>query len=514
MGGLPVEVQLAWEVMTCKAMRETYDRATQSCRYFNRHFGPYPAYDWISDQSTLQVLGAGATRQLPAKTNGMRFSVPALVGGCRKAPLMTIGINPNMPSWQLTPEGGAWCYPYFDDIAEYATYYRHQTIYQERFTPTLIKNAIDVSTALIATKPGSLVDVGYSADESKVVMTLQYEGEESTTVSELPRGAVVTLNKKRSFAAGTVLAGTINLPVGMETTVTQETVGYYQRFATILELAVKTLVDAGELGEGTDLHAGEDVLLGDMVACASPGWTAQSGGVPEKDRVGIADECCVNRGWLAQQYLHTAPALVVFSGTSALNMFRQSFNGIAFMPQLPADLKGPYAWLRFTLRNKVMMTVKGGRNASRVVISPHFSYAVNFSPVYAFTLEGWQMFETRWPDQAKALGGKPNAGQVLISPDNPNASEAKMGAAWPDFRAQFLSPYVDIANVIVAEIRSGRLVVDGQTKHFVRTPGACHFCANQLFELPKGCPYGKLDEPVDDQRNELLKLVSRKMITG
>lgn len=44
---MPLEVQLAWKVMTCRGMRDTYDGDKSPSKWFNEHYGPYPSYDWI-----------------------------------------------------------------------------------------------------------------------------------------------------------------------------------------------------------------------------------------------------------------------------------------------------------------------------------------------------------------------------------------------------------------------------------------------------------------------------------
>ena len=510
---LPTEVQLAWEVMTCKAMRETYDDDNQPCRYFNKHFGPYLAYDWLKE-NTNKMPGSANTRQIPVVSNGIRFNIPALCGGCRKAPIMTIGINPNMPSWQLNTEGSSWAYPFFDDIEEYATYYRYQTIYQEKYSLNFIKNYIDQTTAIKATKAGKIKSIRRDENDDGFIIELLYDGDSSSTLIKQPRNAAVLINANKHFNIGDILSGVIKLPVGEKTILTQETVGYYTLFASILKIAAEKLISSGNLPTDAELHTGEDVLLGDMIACASPGWTSQSGGVSDKFREEIAKVCCRERQGLALQFQQTNPAIVVFSGTSAFNMFRQTFNGISFSPDFPTDLSGPFSWLRFTLKNRVMMNVKEGATPTRIVISPHFSYKVNFTPCYAFTMKEWVNFQKQWPSQAAILYAKPNAGQVLIGLDNKNATQAKMGDAWEELVAQFIDPCPMIADIIINEFVNGNISYDDKTKHFKRTDGPCQFCSNQLFEIRTGCEYDKNMVQIDIDLKERIEKAAVKMITG
>lgn len=510
---LPVEVQLAWEIMTCKAMRETYDEEAQPCRYFNKHFGPYLAYDWLPESSE-KMEDETTGRQIQVKTNGARYSVPALCGGCRKAPLMTIGINPNMASWQLNTDGSSWAYPFFDNISEFATYYRYQTIYQEKFDLNFIEEFVDSASVVKASKSGVINDIQYNTAQDGFEITLLYDGDSVETKIEQPRQAVVLVDKKQRFNAADLLAGIIKLPIGQNTTITQEPVGYHIQFASIFDKAKAKLIADGKIPSDADLHTGEDVLLGDMVACASPGWTASSGGVPEEYRDNIIKACCTDKGWLALQFQQTNPAIIVFSGTSAFSMFQKSFAGIMFSPEFPSDLSGPYSWLRFTLNNKVMMTTEEGATPVRIIISPHFSYKVNFTPCYAFTVKEWNAFKTTWPAQATLLNGKPSSGQVLISLSNPNATQEKMGSAWPDLYKQYIDPCEMIADIIVDEFNIGSVSYDEETKHFSRTDGSCMFCQNQLFMVGQGCPYGKDRVATKSYETAALKSAAARMIKG
>lgn len=287
---LSVEVQLAWEVMTCKAMRETYDEQTHPCHYFNRHFGPWLAYDWIHEKPR-KPLKPDEIKNIEARTNGNRFTVPALAGGCRKAPIMTIGINPNMPSWQLNEEGSRWCYPYFDNIAEYATYYRYQTIFQEQYDIDFLKGFIDPNAAIVAREDGTVNDISYDDAQENIEIKVSYN-ERGITI---PRQCAILCSKGKNFKKGDIIAGQIKLPVGIPTEVEKKTVGYYQLFEKILDIAESKLKVAGLIPHETALHAGEDVLLGDMVACASPGWTAKSGEYLRKKGTKFL-QCAVVRG--------------------------------------------------------------------------------------------------------------------------------------------------------------------------------------------------------------------------
>jgi hypothetical protein len=92
---LPTEVQLALEVMPCQAMRQVYEPGAQPhpCAYFEE-WGRYHNYDYATadppDRPGIeaQLVYAGKTTL-----------VLEILSGCRKAPIMAVGINPNLPGY-------------------------------------------------------------------------------------------------------------------------------------------------------------------------------------------------------------------------------------------------------------------------------------------------------------------------------------------------------------------------------------------------------------------------------
>jgi hypothetical protein len=186
--GLALEVRLSWEVMTCRALRSTYDAKNHPCQWFNQHYGPYPAYDWIRDLPAPDGAEEKETGPVKARCAGERFQVPELMSGCRKAPIMTIGINPNLTAYYPSVDGATWCYPYFDNIGQYAYYFRHRAVCQERFTLDFIKENIVPGTAVIAERGGKLEKAEISPETGGVNLTLSYEDESVTTLRLAPGG--------------------------------------------------------------------------------------------------------------------------------------------------------------------------------------------------------------------------------------------------------------------------------------------------------------------------------------
>src|SRR4029079_6154688 len=117
---LPTEVELAYEVMSCNAMRIAQEplNAPHPCSYF-RKWGSYHSYDYTID-------GAPSERGIvhEARYVGRAPLVPEMLSGCRKAPIMAVGINPNLPGWWQNLRGSL--NPLFDDFQQYAHYFRYR----------------------------------------------------------------------------------------------------------------------------------------------------------------------------------------------------------------------------------------------------------------------------------------------------------------------------------------------------------------------------------------------------
>jgi len=114
---IPLEVELAFELMPCQALRVAQEPADapHPCSYFRR-WGTYHSFDYrhggapsVPHVSTATYLGRAA---LTAE----------MLTGCRKAPILAIGINPNLPGWWPALRGSL--NPWFDDLQQYAHYFR------------------------------------------------------------------------------------------------------------------------------------------------------------------------------------------------------------------------------------------------------------------------------------------------------------------------------------------------------------------------------------------------------
>ena len=78
-------------------------------------YGPYASYDFDVNVPFAAPPGKGSGPQpwVRGRTAPSVFPNAAVAGGCRKAPIMTIGINPNMTVFSPGQTGTAWAYPNF-----------------------------------------------------------------------------------------------------------------------------------------------------------------------------------------------------------------------------------------------------------------------------------------------------------------------------------------------------------------------------------------------------------------
>jgi len=117
---LPFEVDVVWETMTCRGIRNYYEAPDHKCRWFHQ-FGPFHAYD-----VEVEDIMSGETGYMRAYYAGRRYQIPELLSGCRKAPIMSVGLNPNLRAVKDPKR----IYPYFDDIQQYAKHFRYRTTYK------------------------------------------------------------------------------------------------------------------------------------------------------------------------------------------------------------------------------------------------------------------------------------------------------------------------------------------------------------------------------------------------
>lgn len=515
----PIEVNLVKQVKGCR-----------TCKWFwgdTPPYGDFPMYDWNEDfpekiRNQHQTLDSKPKEGVNAKSCGQGQVSPGIMHGCRKAPIMTIGINPNLTSYYASSKSARWAYPNFSNDARYAYYYRHHNVYQESMSLDLIKDNIIVGTELIAEKDGWLIEAERSSDHRWMLLTIQYEGDDEPTQIEVSwsnkeRFVVLVdrsykiIRENPGFNAGAIIGAKLADFSADDVQLYENPTGYYQRYVEVLNRFQKMMY--GPVSEA-DLSISEDVAQHDMIACASPGWSDKYD-IP-RDR--ITQNCAIDNAWLIAQLVQTKPALIVIVGASSLEMFVKIF--APFLPSFEYTdevddgnggtktvIKNTFLLLNETTEKEKFLEIKIGdfELKSRIVLSPHFSYGDNFAAQSRFSPTAWLAFREDYPKEARFLqqrGDKKSIKEnvwdqfqeIAISKDDEDYDSLKSVfsvSAWNVLMAYHYEPINMLADVIKQEYEAGRITYDERIKRLKRTEGSCKFCVNDLWQFPEGCPYGK-----------------------
>jgi len=263
---LPTEIELVFELMPCQAERVAQSPGPQphACAYFVE-WGKYHSFDYASAGPPKAGLSG------PAVYAGRAALVPEMLSGCRKAPILAVGINPNLPGWwpNLRPSLN----PLFDEYRQYAHYFR----YRGTAKPELSEQ--------------------------------DYQAFGGGGANDEPPSATFELNVPQDAAGDRVIA-------------------MHWR-AQKMYLVYQELLDAlaAEMGwPAGRLSVGEDLSYANMVACPSAKWTTQAPAPPApplpamtpKQRDGIVSECFHSRKYFLRQLFQSLPTVIlVFSQNTA-----------------------------------------------------------------------------------------------------------------------------------------------------------------------------------------------------
>ena len=165
-----------------------------TCRFFwpprasEQPYGPYPAYDFVDNTPALATSGNNAVSfpWLKATTRPPAFPDAEVMDGCRKAPIRTIGINPNLTAFLPGQSGASWCYPSFssaggtDSWTKYAYYYRYRSVYQERFDFAFARGFMSPHGRILAAKAGRLLSADIPTDAPSYKISVRYDGTPSS----------------------------------------------------------------------------------------------------------------------------------------------------------------------------------------------------------------------------------------------------------------------------------------------------------------------------------------------
>jgi|GEM_PF-606920 cytosine/adenosine deaminase-related metal-dependent hydrolase len=310
---LPVEVELALEVMPCQAMRRTYDGAgaPHPCAHFGQ-WGAFHSYDYRDTGAPAQP---GVVQQ--SVYAGKRPLVPEILSGCRKAPILAVGINPNLPGWTNGSRNAV--HPYFEDYLQYAHHFRWRATEKLRI-PMAAFDALR----------------GDRADGPYETRGLTREGEDIPV-----EPAPVTM---------------------------------YHGYQSLLDALAQRMGWTGH-----ELTVGEDIAYANMVACGSARWTTRpvAGNPPmpvmgEAGARGIVKECFHDRRYFLRQMLQTLPRVVIVFSQTTADAFVVAMSD-HFTQGDPRPGEPIAELLKREIRLRFGRTATGEELDARIVFSPHAS---------------------------------------------------------------------------------------------------------------------------------------------
>ena len=320
----PTEVELAFELMPCNAQRTTYGPqdpahpgAAHACSYFQK-WGTYHSYDYEKD-------GPPPGRSLVQRRKyvGRARLVPEMLSGCRKAPIMAVGINPNVPAfWPATRNA---IMPLFDDTRQYAHYFRYRGV------------------ARLA------------------VPMAEYRKLGGGGADDTPFGGAALAVPRDADGFRTV-------------PVEPQDVAMYEGYQSLLDDLAKAMKWPKHA-----LSVGEDVSYGNMVACPSAKWTTAADPkdpslppMSAAEQTGIVAECFHRRRYFLRQLFQSLPSvLMVFSQSTADAFLGEMQGRFSKGHPKPGDMIDEL--LDREVRIRYGKTRKGDELDARVIFSPHIT---------------------------------------------------------------------------------------------------------------------------------------------
>ncbi|MFZ1153538.1 MAG: hypothetical protein WAN93_01395 [Solirubrobacteraceae bacterium] len=312
---LPTEVELAYEVMSCNAMRVAQEPIGKPhpCGYF-RKWGTYHSYDYTTDGPPGQGI-VHETRYV-----GRAPLTPELLSGCRKTPLMAVGINPNVPGWWARHRRSV--APLFDDYKQYAHYFRYREVAK-----------LQLSEADYLAYGGGPDDTPFS--EIELNIPEDEHGDRPIKVELQPQ------------------------PM-------------YEAYQSLLDSL------AAAMGwHDAQLTVGEDLSYGNMVAMPSAKWTTRADpGDPSlppmttAERDGIVSECFRERRYFLRQLFQSLPSVLLVFSQSTANAFIAEL-GARFSVGAPEPEEPLEKLMGREIRLHYGETPEGREIDARVIFAPH-----------------------------------------------------------------------------------------------------------------------------------------------
>jgi hypothetical protein len=338
---LPTEVELIYEVMPCNAMRTSQEPTAtpHPCAYF-REWGTYHSYDYREDGPPPQPGVLHESVYL-----GRAPLVPEVLSGCRKAPIVSVGINPNLPGWWRSRHGSL--NPLFDDYKQFAHYFRYRAV-----------SKLELPDSDYEQFGGGAHDRPLLRRDGDVVAS-EFELDVPADAAE-QRSIRAELQPQRMYEAYQALLGSL----------------------------------ADEMNwQGHSLTVGEDLAYGNMVACPSARWTTRPANDPllpimtRAERRGIVAECFRERKYFLRQLFQTLPSVLMIFSQSTANAFIGEMQSrfVEGNPQ-PGDRLDDL--MERTIRMEYGQLQDGTTLSTRVIFAPHITgNPQDFEPARALVVE-------------------------------------------------------------------------------------------------------------------------------
>ncbi|XWN32731.1 MAG: hypothetical protein ROR55_06455 [Devosia sp.] len=338
---LPTEVELVYEVMPCNAMRTAQEPTTapHSCAYF-RKWGTYHSYDYRVDGPPPQPGVEHASVYV-----GRAPLVPEVLSGCRKAPIVSVGINPNLPGWWRSRHGSL--NPLFDDYKQFAHYFRYRAVSKLELPDADYEQFGGGSHD----RPLRKVDGEIVASDFELDVPDDADGDRSIRTQLQPQRM-------------------------------------YEAYQALLDSLAETMQ-----WEEHELTVGEDLAYGNMVACPSARWTTRPANDPllpimtRAERQGIVTECFRERKYFLRQLFQTLPSVLMIFSQSTANAFIGEMQSrfIEGDPQ-PGDRLRDL--MERTIRLEYGQLQDGSVLSARVIFAPHITgNPQDFGPARARVVE-------------------------------------------------------------------------------------------------------------------------------
>ena len=205
-------------------------------------------------------------------SDGLRL-VPELLSGCRKAPILAVGINPNLPGWWPATRGSL--NPLFDDYKQFAHYFRYR------------------ATAKLELSAKDYAKYGGGEEDAPPASTFELK---VPVDSQGSRAVKAHLQQQQM----------------------------YQAYQALLDELAKVM----NLPAGRRLTVGEDLSYANMIACPSAKWTTKPDprdprlpAMSASGRDGIVHECFAKRKYFLRTLFQSFPTVLLVFSQSTANAF-------------------------------------------------------------------------------------------------------------------------------------------------------------------------------------------------